>query len=97
MSAHTPGPWLHKRDGVVVGGSEIQLPRGKVQQQVAMCCVIDDGERDANARLIAAAPELLAFAQTYLEHYQSEDGMYSAKHYARMAQAAIAAATGGQA
>lgn len=47
-----------------------------------------------DARLIAAAPELLAFAQAFLDGYQSEDGMDSMKVYARMAHAAIAKATG---
>ena len=53
-------------------------------------------EAKANARLIAAAPDLLAFAQQYLADYQSEDGMFQPKHYARMAQNAIAKATGEQ-
>jgi hypothetical protein len=35
------------------------------------------------------APSLLAFAQNFLNDYQTEDGMQSMKHYAREAQAAI--------
>jgi len=45
-----------------------------------------------HARLIAAAPYLLAFAQEFLADYQSEDGMGSMKHYAAKAHAAIAKA-----
>jgi hypothetical protein len=54
-------------------------------------------EQLANARLIAAAPELLAFAQEFLTDYQSEDGMDSMKRYAAKAHAAIAKATGSEA
>jgi hypothetical protein len=53
-----------------------------------------DATAIANARLIAAAPDLLAFAQEFLSDYQSEDGMLSMKHYAKMAYEAIAKATG---
>jgi hypothetical protein len=35
------------------------------------------------------AHSLLAFAQNFLNDYQTEDGMQSMKHYAREAQAAI--------
>jgi hypothetical protein len=35
------------------------------------------------------APSLLAFAQNFLDDYQTEDGMQSMKHYAGQAQAAI--------
>ena len=83
---HTPGPWRAKPYGVVVGGSAIALPRGSVQQQVAMVCVIDDGDRDANARLIAAAPDLLGALQEL--RYACTDKAEA------MADAAIASAVG---
>jgi hypothetical protein len=54
----------------------------------------DDSENLANARLIAAAPELLAFAKLFLEDYQSEEGMNSMKRYAKAAYEAIAKAEG---
>jgi hypothetical protein len=44
---HTPGPWT-------VDGSYIHGPNGK-----RFLAVAGDGEGQANARLIAAAPELL--------------------------------------
>jgi len=63
MSAHTPGPWaVRLREGRV--GERLQLaivaPRhGELYQLAVLSCVsLDEG--DANARLIAAAPELLA-------------------------------------
>lgn len=66
---HTPGPWVLKRDGVIVGGEVTMLPRGAVQQQVASACVVreENGDREANARLLAAAPELLALLREALE------------------------------
>jgi hypothetical protein len=51
-------------------------------------------EMRANARLIAAAPDLLAFAQWLLEAYHSDEGMPQAKEIAREARATIEAATG---
>lgn len=51
-------------------------------------------ETKANARLIAAAPDLLAFAQEFLSDYGSEDGMNSMKYYAMVAQRVIAKAKG---
>lgn len=47
--AHTPGPWDHSKDAVFVVD-------GKEYDDVALC-VGDNAQ--ANARLIAAAPELL--------------------------------------
>lgn len=99
MSKYTPGPWAIKCrtpfgggdayfDGVVdADGREIRvegvtLTSGPVAR--------------ANARLIAAAPELLAFAKEFLSDYRSEDGMASMKHYAGRAHALIAQATGEQ-
>ena len=92
MSKRTPGPW----------SADLKIDCGAPHSEI----VGADGEivaalwppslRDqANARLIAAAPELLAFAQEFLSDYQSEDGMTSMKHYARKAHEAIAKATGG--
>lgn len=56
MSAHTPGPWfigaslgIHTNNGMPYIAN---VPTGR-----------GDKQREANARLIAAAPELLAFAK----------------------------------
>ena len=60
MSKHTPGPWRVEADGVIVGPSNGFSPFGGCG-----CCDSPwmnghDGEAcQANARLIAAAPELL--------------------------------------
>jgi hypothetical protein len=62
MSAkHTPGPWWHD-DDKEVGCIVICAPDGDgVPWQIAsMCDIGPSGDEEANARLIAAAPELLA-------------------------------------
>lgn len=74
MSGHTPGPWRTRNHGVIVGGPFHQFERGTAQRQIAMACVIVDceqaeAERDANARLISAAPDMaeaLRFASQFL-------------------------------
>lgn len=64
---HTPGPWTVRDDDTVVG------PKGNV---VAECCGYSvkaegmeqkaQGGREANANLIAAAPELLEAVKLYV-------------------------------
>ena len=71
MSAakHTPGPWVMSRYGAIVGGPAFQFANGSAQKQVAMACVVPEGvegDQLANARLIAAAPELLEALQGLL-------------------------------
>lgn len=89
---HTPGPWLVRND-------EICFISKEDDQSFGMACPIAQffGERaEANARLIAAAPELLA-ALTELEFmfapFASDSTLANGIHKAR---AAIAKATGEQ-
>lgn len=101
-SKHTAGPW--KAYGLTVAGERLR--------QVADCnspawvpgreedAVVD--EDVANARLIAAAPELLDVAETFLSmhaDYQSDpDVMYPDKLLAtvrHLAEAAVKKAKGG--
>ena len=64
MSQHTPGPWKQHDQGRTV-----------VQERAAFDLVIanlsepDHGSRIANARLIAAAPEMYAILQTVAEFH----------------------------
>jgi hypothetical protein len=55
--SHTEGPWYVDGDGVTI--------RGRGDKRVAMCREdwMADGEAAANARLIAAAPEMLECLQ----------------------------------
>jgi hypothetical protein len=99
MSAHTTGPWVFKSEGITdyVEGAD-GLAVAYVQESDPHSDVPDEFVfgpiSEANARLIAAAPELLAFAKLFLEDYQSEEGMNSMKRYAKAAYEAIAKAEG---
>lgn len=60
MSGHTPGPWSlivdDAGDGSEIYGFDVSAPNGR---GIAYYDANDDPETEANARLIAAAPELL--------------------------------------
>lgn len=60
MSGHTPGPWFEHREGFSTVYVEARIDGGLIQE-VAACGPTHKGheEQQANARLIAAAPELL--------------------------------------
>lgn len=67
MSTHTPGPWKY------IGDAEIAGPDGRMVAYAAVCRMTDEdlrnrGPASANARLIAAAPELLAALQETREY-----------------------------
>ena len=101
MSKHTPGPW------VVVGSLtkyvEARLV-GRLIQEVAACgpTMADEGygqQQEANARLIAAAPDLLEALQDvdalWMHHSVAHgDGKIGPLH--EKVIAAIAKATGEQ-
>jgi len=75
MTKHTPGPWQASPDYAVDGqhrfndwgGVEAITPDGKyVRREICTFLIDEDGvlEDIANARLIAAAPDLLQACQT---------------------------------
>jgi hypothetical protein len=87
MSKHTPGPWLEASRYIVTDEYTIcEMFSARTRE-----------ERDANQRLIAAAPELLgllrALMDTRHKHFIDNgiDGMHG---WDEQAQAAIAKATG---
>lgn len=74
MSKHTPGPWtiVETKYPNIISNWHIQI--GKIEipffpykrvysEDKSLSAFISDDEQKANARLIAAAPDLLAFAQ----------------------------------
>lgn len=94
MSAkHTPGPWLTDRNNVhtgqiatvyhCIGNDWIEIWTDKWLETG-----LGEGEQEANARLIAAAPDLLDFAKYWLERQGSDINYMTEK-----ASAAIAKAT----
>jgi hypothetical protein len=102
MSAHTPGPWHVERDG-----DETMVWSGRTEQQaqwaIADVCGTASGivglrlgEGIANARLIAAAPDLLAalkaIAAIQYNRLDAEQGELS--QHVEIAKAAIAKAEG---
>ena len=99
---HTPGPW--KFGGT--GSCEIYAADGKAICEISFSALMYDGEGTANARLIAAAPALLAaleacaarFAGMRAQCDQAEwDENYSPDDAAwQQARAAIAQAKGVQ-
>lgn len=91
MSKHTPGPWFSQYDdnGFYEIGSEA----------VSLRLAFTHGEGDtdeANARLIAAAPEMLA-ALEFLTHAPILNSVSTWQEARRLVDAAIAKATGGAA
>ena len=91
MSKHTPGPWfvdyMHNYD-------EIVGPKQEGIAQTGVWRTSEKEEQHANARLIAASPEILAALTTLLIGCESaghDAGISWAKEQAR---AAIAKATG---
>lgn len=109
MSTHTPGPWKVGRElGVsqlmpaieilrevtfVEGASPTTYHLAEVSYPTSMGGTAGAAERHANARLIAAAPDLLA-ALTEAEDYLRNCA--NSPEIADRCRAAIAAATGQQ-
>ena len=91
MKLHTPGPWARIiADGYTVRHPQIYSDTGPI----ANATWLGDGrvdELNANARLISAAPDLLAALEALLDY---ENGIQKAKAE-QMARAAIAKAGGG--
>lgn len=96
---HTPGPW---ETGTQTKGSTTLVSRIETGFAVAeMRNVHFREEAEANARLIAAAPELLEALQTFLTEYvqlveSGDAGFWNADEEEKViaARAAIAKATG---
>jgi hypothetical protein len=92
MSEHTPGPWFAQesiRDGWYICARNVEH------------IVVDSHDvggfygaiiKDADARLIAAAPELLEALENLLKVHEGEGG--TQRHAGDIARAAIAKAKG---
>lgn len=85
-AAHTPGPWA------VSGAGRHALVRGEDMTIVAVRHRLEGDVHEANARLIAAAPDLLVALEEALHWFEGE---HASSHptTVRM-QAAIAKARG---
>lgn len=90
-SKHTPGPWTFHRPWS--GFSQITGPNDELVFGIAAGSVDEkrpDCECEANARLIAAAPDLLAALKT-LSHYDQEPDAVGMTEYDAALAAALAA------
>lgn len=96
-AAHTPGPWVYGNWSTGKHGEmpdsgwvDVWAPTEAGNGLPFAAC--KHGDVEANARLIAAAPDLLAFVAEYLEAWR--DGMAGDSYLLRLAEQAHAKATG---
>ena len=94
MAEHTPGPWhASSYDGWEWEGHCIRDAHGQIIAKLAL-----NVPGDANVRLIAAAPELLAALRVVMEHVDDLHGVdrgalaHPSWHWFKAARAAIATA-----
>lgn len=89
MSGHTPGPWeiFPSSTGFIISKpNEIAI--------AGIPNLFEDHPAEANARLIAAAPDLIAALERMVRQHGSSFISYSGDHPVAVARAAIAKATG---
>jgi hypothetical protein len=93
MSKYTQGPWTSGDDG---GHYAVILPDNRIAAYCGEVGAVDDEESIANARLIAAAPELLTALDLFanLDKHVNSDLWLINQEYCNQARAAIAKALG---
>lgn len=98
MSKHTPGPWNVSEE---FDGTSIKAGMFHVTHTIQACGFhepdVDKAVTQANARLIAAAPELLEACQALIAYCDKNPPMGDSLWSVRQIRAAIAKATGEQA
>lgn len=74
QAKHTPGPWFEHREGFATVYIEARIGGGMLQE-VAACGPTDAGQdqQSANARLIAMAPDLLAYVKRKAENAEQRE------------------------
>lgn len=87
--SHTPGPWEYQYS---TGTSHKNCPWEIIFGDVE--CIAESVYEEADARLIAAAPDMLAALKAALEDLRDVPGKH-APPSVEMVEAAIAKATGG--
>ncbi|HFF2105780.1 TPA: hypothetical protein ACGBGH_004783 [Pseudomonas aeruginosa] len=99
MSKHTPGPWFVNGRESYTKYVEARIGGGLLQEVAACGPTEQQEQQEANARLIAAAPELLEALQGMIEVYggqYNDDCLPKAStelELIQQARAAIAKAT----
>lgn len=94
---HTPGPWEDNGAGLIYG--QVQGDDDEAPFVADVCnnggAGIYSEQEKINARLIAAAPELLEALDNLAEHIDSKSGDFAMRaHFLKEAFAAIAKARG---
>lgn len=89
MKTHTPGPW-HWSGADLIGGDGTTIDESQLDPND----IHKDGEMEANATLISAAPELLAACKGVLAVYAPFQGDAVWLTHKRILEAAIAKAEG---
>ena len=97
---HTPGPWFTWEGGVYAGRPKVKN-RGELRGYDAKICEMDDMDgtarsRKANAKLIAAAPDLLEALRSAVNDADAWGLADDECDWLPIARAAIARATGEQ-
>lgn len=103
LNAHTPGPWKTYRGAVWSTHESVSGPVTKGMRTNHVCAISErlkmpDGEREANARLIAAAPDMLAALEAIISQMdqggQGATQVFNRDACIQHARAAIAKARG---
>ena len=89
MSKHTPGPWTHEGHGDITG-----TENGRKYDVACVYLRLPAGRQEANAKLMAAAPDLL---NALIEIVSADDAHELTQKHIESARATIAKATGGAA
>lgn len=92
MNKHTPGPWMFTSN-IREGGIARIMPAYRQRYCIATIPTGNDKDaKEADARLIAAAPEMLSL----LAEISKLNAAQVAPAYAELAASLVAKATGGQ-
>ena len=79
MSKHTPGPWSAHKPSAVLGIKTDGRQWYIRAKDCTVACTLD-GESEENARLIAAAPDLLEALQRLLPAYREAVKLWDSNH-----------------
>lgn len=96
---HTPGPWVYDEDYIFAGSIGAYIADVHTDDMTSGRYVARkdaDAIIDANAQLIAAAPDLLEALQVLVRDCGAVDAGIELEPAIYQAQAAIAKATGGE-
>jgi hypothetical protein len=94
MSSHTPGPWVYD-SGVFYAQCQLDKNNQTYEYPIAETLSGRPEDEEANARLIAAAPDLLAALEMLLALVETNEARQGfASHQGNVARDAIKKAVG---